>query len=173
MLLTLLSLLLLFLPLGDSVTPRQEKKIIKIAQKFWQERPLEIEQISLNDAAGQSIEGYYYTVSTESRLIGYLAGKRILDNYLNYFPVFLMDTNYVILQAAIVEMNTIRGAEISARSWLKQFSGFAGEPIRYGKDINAITGATLSGLSVVKEVQLVRANLMNGLITKIGTILGQ
>lgn len=165
--------ILLFLPTADSVTPRQERRIIKIAHKEWDESPLEIEQINLIDSAGQTISGYYYKVSNDGRLIGYMAGKRILDNYLNYFPVFLMDTNFTIRKAAIVEMNTIRGSEITSRSWLRQFAGFTGEKIRYGKEINAITGATLSGLSMVKEVQILRQNLKGANLTNTGTILGQ
>lgn len=159
--------------MADSVTPRQERKIIKIARKAWKEEPLEIEQISLKDSSGVKIEGYYYTVSNNGNLLGYMAGKRILDNYLNYFPMFLMDTSFTVIKAAIVEMNTIRGAEITSRFWLKQFSGFAGEKIRYGKEINAITGATLSGLSMVKQVQNLRKNLKESIPTNTGTILGQ
>ncbi len=161
------------MPVGDSVTPRQEKKIIKIAEKSWDERPLNIEQIALIDEFGQAIEGYYYKVSSQGNLIGWMAGRRILDNYLNYFPVFLLDANFTVTKAAIVEMNTIRGAEISSRSWLKQFIGFSGEQIRYGKEINAVTGATLSGLSMVREVQEIRTNIMKADRTATGTILGQ
>lgn len=169
----ILSMILFLNPLSDSITSRQEKKIIKIAHKVWEERPLQIEELNLTDEKGQRINGYYFKVSSHGQLIGFMAGERILDNYLNYFPVLLMDSSYTIIRATILEMNTIRGAEITSRAWLKQFSGYTGEPIRYGKEINAITGATLSGLSMVKEVQQMRLNIKGALLTRTGTILGQ
>lgn len=158
---------------GSSVSDRQEKKLVRIAQDCWESKTLKIEQIGLRDSVNELLDGFYFKVTDQNEILGYMGGKRIFDSYLNYFPVFLFDKEFKVIKAAVVEMNTIRGAEITSKRWLRQFVGYQGTPLRYGKEIDAISGATLSGISMVKEVQLIRQNLKTGSQSETGFILGQ
>lgn len=46
------------------------------------------------------------------------------------------------------------GQEVSAKGWLKQFIGFDGrKPLTVGKNIDAISGATISAYGITLDVQ--------------------
>ena len=46
------------------------------------------------------------------------------------------------------------GQEVSVKRWLDQFAGHDGaEPLRVGKEIDAISGATISVYALVADVQ--------------------
>ena len=45
------------------------------------------------------------------------------------------------------------GAGICSKGWLKQFRGYHGEEIRLGKEIDSISGATISASSLVEDIQ--------------------
>jgi Na+-translocating ferredoxin:NAD+ oxidoreductase RnfG subunit len=45
------------------------------------------------------------------------------------------------------------GQEVAIRKWLDQFSGYdGGKPLRVGKEIDAISGATISVYAIVADV---------------------
>lgn len=145
------SALILILNSGQ-LNPSNERKLSRMAGRIWDEPSLVIEQIRCTDLDDNQADGLFFRVSSEDKVLGYIAGRKITDNYLNYFPLFIFDTTSTLIQAGILEMNTLKGAEITSKAWLKQFRGYRGEKIRYGVEIQAISGATLSGLSMVKEV---------------------
>ena len=55
----------------------------------------------------------------------------------------------------ILEYNSSHGGEIASQKWLKQFVGYDGKPLKYGSDIDAVSGATYSATSLVKDVESV------------------
>ncbi len=71
--------------------------------------------------------------------------------------------DYLIIFNASAEVEVVRvfnyqasyGHEIAARGWLKQFEGFSGEqPLEAGKNIDAISGATVSVHAITGDVKL-------------------
>lgn len=159
---TILAIFLLLQP-SFNLSDRQERRLDKLIEKVWDKDADEVDwgEVSPN---GQKYENdLLICLRYEGETLGYLAGRKIADNYLNYFPVFAFDHNGEVLRAYLLEMNTIKGSEINTRFWLRQFQGYHGETIRYGKDIDAISGATLSGMSMTKEVKYY-SDLINSLI---------
>jgi len=46
------------------------------------------------------------------------------------------------------------GQEVSAKGWLRQFDGYDGSTVlKVGKDIDAISGATISVYGITRDVQ--------------------
>ncbi len=68
-----------------------------------------------------------------------------------YFST-LYNANGEILSVRVIEYNSERGYEITARNWLRQFIGKRGGKLKVSKDIDAISGATVSVNSIVKEI---------------------
>jgi Na+-translocating ferredoxin:NAD+ oxidoreductase RnfG subunit len=44
--------------------------------------------------------------------------------------------------------------EIGSRKWLKQYSGYSGGELKYGKDIQTISGATISANALTRDIQI-------------------
>ncbi|MBT5425043.1 MAG: hypothetical protein HN936_13335 [Bacteroidetes bacterium] len=156
----IIAIILLFSVLADfHLTPRQQKRLEKSLNKAWHASDIQISPLCIDSTLEIQPDDLYYSISNDEGIIGYAAGRKITDQYLNYFPLFAFDSDLKVKEVFIIEMNTIKGAEITAKSWLKQFKSYSGGQLKLGKDIDGITGATLSGLSMVREVQRFWNNL--------------
>ena len=59
----------------------------------------------------------------------------------------------------MIDYNSEYGYEITSRGWLKQFIKTHDLPYVYGENIDAISGATKSGKSIVREINEVSRTL--------------
>jgi hypothetical protein len=74
--------------------------------------------------------------------------------------LLIVGRTLVVREVQIVAYREPYGGEVRNPAWLSQFSGRApGEPLRPGKEIRIITGATISSRSVTRGVQSVLAHL--------------
>ena len=74
-------------------------------------------------------------------------------NAYEYFDyIILFDNDLSILKIAVVDYPGDYGYEITSKGWLKQFNGYKGAKMRYGKEVDAISGATISANSLTKDV---------------------
>jgi len=99
--------------------------------------------------------GYSYTgrVNTQ-KANGATTGSKEMDalEYFDYFILF--DKSLKVLRVTVFNYQALYGQEICAPGWLKQFTGFDGSyKLKVGKNIDAITGATLSSKSIAMDVQ--------------------
>ncbi len=96
----------------------------------------------------QSIEvdgersGYIFSTSAKGRY-----------DYFDYTVIFAKDLS--VLCVRVTTYRSSHGAEICSKGWLKQFKGYQGEHIEIGKDVDSISGATLSSTSMVEDMQRV------------------
>ena len=74
--------------------------------------------------------------------------------FFDYFIIF--DSQAKIKVVRIFNYEASHGQEIMARGWLKQFIGYDGtKPLRVGKEIDSISGATISACGITADIQLV------------------
>jgi len=74
------------------------------------------------------------------------------SEYFDYFILF--DSNKSIRSVRVYNYQATHGAEVSTPGWLRQFVGYRGEKIlRPGKEIDVISGATVSVDALVQDVQ--------------------
>ncbi len=80
-----------------------------------------------------------------------MAQESVSHEYFDYFA--LMSTQYSILEIKVYNYAATHGQEICSKAWLKQFKGYDGsKQLRYGKDIDAISGATISGRAITEDI---------------------
>ncbi|MGC9354619.1 MAG: FMN-binding protein [Mariniphaga sp.] len=85
-------------------------------------------------------------------LPGNSASQDIDGEYFDYF--ILYNTDFSIETVKIYNYQASYGHEITARGWLKQFEGFAGKSsLDVGKNIDAISGATVSVYAITEDVK--------------------
>jgi len=78
----------------------------------------------------------------------------------------ILDTSMTILKVLVVDYPGDYGYEITSKGWLKQFIGYQGKPIRYGKEIDAVSGATISANSITSDIVAVHEMLEYFLVEK-------
>jgi hypothetical protein len=82
---------------------------------------------------------------------GSTAEVDISHEYFDYYA--LLNTQYGILEVKVYNYASTHGQEICSKAWLKQFKGYDGSKrLRYGKDIDAISGATVSGMALTEDI---------------------
>lgn len=73
------------------------------------------------------------------------------SEYFDYFILF--DSTGKILSIQIFNYEATHGHEITLKSWLSQFVGYNGtRNLTFGKDIDAISGATVSANSITNDI---------------------
>jgi len=84
-----------------------------------------------------------------------LSGKAGLGapEYFDYYILF--DKNKKVQAVKVFNYQATHGHEIAAKGWLKQFVGHDGsESLRVDKNIDAISGATISVYAITRDIEL-------------------
>jgi Na+-translocating ferredoxin:NAD+ oxidoreductase RnfG subunit len=85
-------------------------------------------------------------------LPGNSASQDFDGEYFDYF--ILYNSDFSVETVKVYNYQASYGHEISARGWLKQFEGFAGKnSLKVGKNIDAISGATVSVYAITEDVK--------------------
>jgi Na+-translocating ferredoxin:NAD+ oxidoreductase RnfG subunit len=79
-------------------------------------------------------------------------GPEQTSEYFDYFVLY--NTEGVVQLVKVYNYQATHGQEITAASWLKQFIGYRSKTkLNTGKDIDAISGATISVEGIVADIQ--------------------
>ena len=95
--------------------------------------------------------------------VGYagFASSKGKNDYFDYMVLF--DNEMIIQKVVVLYYRSSYGGEIMARFWLKQFEGKSnGENMVFEKDIDTITGATISAPAIttgIKSLSLLMVHL--------------
>lgn len=129
-------------------------------------------------------EGTFYKIYTSddsSNNVGYLYSGRVqccrsggcddsnstplpaMENeYFEYCIYF--DNDITIKTVKVTSYRATHGQEVTAKSWLKQFIGFSGsKELRPGKEIDAISGATISVYAITADIEH-KTKILNTLV---------
>ena len=133
---------------------RKEKK--EVARIFGAETDLI--QISFQQAQ-PSVLSYQkegdkvFVLQNEGAVNGFLLTSRAPGKfeYFNYSVIYSPDLS--ILNVTILVYRSTNGAGICSKGWLKQFIGYRGEDLTLGKDIDAVSGGTISANSLLGDLK--------------------
>lgn len=122
------------------------------SEEAWSEELLfQLQDSTLIAATGTGDR--IYLVKQQDQEIGYLLSTRAMGRY-DYFDYLLaFDSGLRVLGLTITTYRSSHGAAICQKKWLSQFKGYSGEELDLGKDIDAISGATISASSLVQDVK--------------------
>jgi len=163
------------LSFGQKPINYNHKKIYKEVGKFLELEQPEIEEIYLPDSIIRKnhIQGKYYHVSNKNYSSNYhyiyigrvnscrAGGCSISmdpneDFNTEYFDYFILyDSDCSVELVKVFNYAATHGHEVSARGWLKQFAGYNGtDTLEVGKNVDAISGATISVYGITLDVQM-------------------
>lgn len=155
-----------FTQYGDFFFPSYlQKKIKKQISKTFDID--EFEMMSIVADSNSYAHDFFEIKNLQNEMIGY--GMVTLTNgckiggcdaiqhaddaeYEQFYFSTLYHANGKIANVKVLEYNSERGYEITAKNWLKQFIGKRGGNLKVNQEIDAISGATVSVNSIVNEI---------------------
>ncbi|PKQ63203.1 hypothetical protein BZG02_10640 [Labilibaculum filiforme] len=135
-----------------------QKKIDKEIQKTFTFEDLTMDEIDNLNLDSFNCEGVrdlrLSALKVSNKLIGFacFASSKGKNDFFDYMIVF--NEKIEIQKVVVLIYRSSYGGEIMAKSWLNQFEGkVRGEEMEFGKDIDGISGATISAPSMAKGVK--------------------
>jgi hypothetical protein len=94
-----------------------------------------------------------YHIHDQEEVRGYLLSTSAKGRY-DYFDYSVIFSHDQIVRKVIVTVyRSTHGAAICQKNWLSQFEGYKGGPLQLGKDIDAVSGGTMSASSLVRDIE--------------------
>lgn len=181
--LTLLLLLLTISVFGQKQSLKQ-KQLSKAIKKTWVGDDISFTLLSPidNNTSNQStINGEIFHIrDANSNSFGYAYAGRVFscrsggcstdgparnsENY-EYFDYLILYNNALVIELVkVYNYQASHGHEVCSPSWLKQFKGYAGEKeLDYGGNIDAISGATISAVSMIVDIENAASKISNAI----------
>ena len=160
--------------------PKLYKRINKNIDKIWPDKTLVIDTCITGNNSVCHISGSVLVIKENSEIgnsefdtLGYIYENRVFScrpgdcmepsvgenedvepntEYFDYFAI--LDPDGELLNIEVYNYQATHGQEVCSRGWLKQFVGFTGsQDLIYGKNIQAISGATISGTAITTDIQ--------------------
>jgi hypothetical protein len=140
-------------PPGCDISKREFKEVsrhfegsVKLIQLQWPEYP---ETDTVYHHAGDCL----LRVVESGLESGYVVKTRARGrfDYFDYLVIFSPEAK--VLGVAVTRYRSDHGAGICQRSWLEQFKGYSGGRLLLGKDIDGVSGGTISASSLVNDMQ--------------------
>ena len=172
-----LLLLTLFIQSGVPDYPSQlDKKITKHIRRLWKDREVKKEILHFKDSTLNIPDRSFYRLTSQDSLVGIMVinkakgchvggcdgdGQNQMYEYFYYMVIYNPDLT--IKNVKVLQYEPEYGYEIAAKRWLKKFAGTNGCELRYSHEIDAISGATISGQSIVADVNNL-CYLMEGML---------
>ncbi len=143
-------------------------KLVKYIKKKLKSDKITISKINLTHNTLHS--GNFYLLKNNDTIIRYIYIGRVNscraggcdrtinvknNNEYEYFEYFIIyNLNKEIIDTKIFNYQASHGHEISSKGWLNQFKGYNGnQNLEVGKNIDAISGATISVYSIVADIE--------------------
>jgi hypothetical protein len=159
-------------PTPLEIFPDFEKKIQKLADKQWKNITVKIKEINLGETSRRVLEGRkIYALTTGDSTLGFVVVNKALgchvggcdsptssleesidNSYEKFYYAVLYNVNFNIEEVKVLQYDSDFGYEICGKRWLRQFKGHKGCELQYEKQIDGITGATVSVKSITSDI---------------------
>ena len=120
--------------------------------------------VEIEVAQQQKVSGKYFSINSSNKetTIKYLYTGRVYtsrghqsnenSDFLDYIVLF--DSAKTVQYVKVLKLNSSHGEAVASAGWLKQFKGYrAGKMLTVGKEIDAISGATISTNKLTFDIQ--------------------
>ncbi len=128
-------------------------KILKVLSKEMNvsKSDIELDEVEADAALTEKI-GAVYSYQLKGEKQGYVIVANGMGRYDEFSFFLLTDLDKSTQMVRVVKYISDHGGEITSKKWLNQFQGYKGGTLKYGDDIQAISGATLSASSITNRI---------------------
>ncbi len=93
-----------------------------------------------------------FRIQEHGKQAGYLLSTRAKGRYDYYDYAVIYSPENEVLSLFVTVYRSTHGAAICQKKWLGQFIGYSGGDLALGKDVDAVSGGTLSAQSMVEDM---------------------
>jgi hypothetical protein len=165
--------------LGQNEIDYQNKRLLSSLKKFGMTGFSQLEEINCNSKIQPEIQGKFFRNKSEVGNVKYvfvgrvnscraggcsISGNPTVNAESEYFDYFIFfDSSKTVKLVEVYNYEATHGYEITAKGWLKQFIGLTeNDTLVVNKDIDGISGATVSVFAITGDVQ-VKTRLLKAL----------
>jgi len=144
----MLIILILMMPLGLSKSI--QKKVNKQIIETFNVQEFTFTEFNIDSEIARTLPSTFgknnlFKIETEDSFLGYAYVAKAFGKVDFFDYLVLLDKDLIILKTKILIYREDYGGEIGSKRWLKQFIGKTqNDELRYGDNIVAISGATIS-----------------------------
>ncbi|WP_242206047.1 FMN-binding protein [Aestuariivivens insulae] len=139
-----------------------QKKVNATIKDTFNIETFQFTNVSIPDADKKDLPSQFgddnlFKITVNDGLLGYAYVAKAPSKTAQFDYLVLLDKDLIVLKSKVLIYREDYGGEIGSRRWLKQFIGKKkGDELKYGDNIVAISGATISVRSMT--------NAMNNLL---------
>jgi hypothetical protein len=100
-------------------------------------------------------EAELFRLFSDSVFAGYLTFTNSMGRAEKFDYIILYNAEIEVVLVSIINYHSTRGTGVTSKRWLRQFNGNKGEDLTYGRDVQAISGATYSATSLTNDIPMV------------------
>ena len=137
----------------ESPGKKEQKEVSRI---FGEETNFRMVQFSTERTTLHSLlkEGdAVFEVVQDEQVLGYLLSTQAKGRFDLFDYSVIYSDELEVLSMMILVYRSTHGAGVCSKHWLKQFKGYSGGKLTLGKEIDTISGATLSAASLVRDAE--------------------
>lgn len=155
-------LLVAFLMLSFGLPKSIQKKVDKEIKDSFNIEDFSFTSVSISSAITQDLPSKFekdnlFKIEVDKKLLGYAYISQAPSKTAQFDYLVLLDKDLIVLKSKVLIYREEYGGEIGSKRWLRQFEGKKeGDELKYGDNIMAISGATISVRSMT--------NAMNNLL---------
>lgn len=145
-----------------------QDKALSLIQKALKEKQLEITgsyDLSEYSEDGHRMVAYSFKKNGEDGE-DYAIFTESMGRYELFDYLVIADHNGMVQKVQVIKYRSEHGGEVASKKWLSQFENYQGGELRYGEDISAISGATLSSGSITRDMQKIVETLKEKVINR-------
>lgn len=144
--------------ISSSALDKKLNKVIKrdLGLSEFEKSSLNITNEQLDDAGIQLFEHQLFKLTSKDGFEGFYIVESAMGRFHDFTYVIFFETDMSVKLVRVVEYSEEHGVEISHKRWLRQFVGKTPEDnLMFRKNIDAISGATISGRSITESIALI------------------
>ncbi|WP_027136863.1 FMN-binding protein [Gaetbulibacter saemankumensis] len=135
-----------------------QKKIDKEITKTFEIEDFSFTEFKIPNAIASKVKSKFnndnlFKIEVENKLVGYAYVSQAPSKTALFDYLVLLDTDLVVKKSKVLVYREEYGGEIGSARWLKQFIGKnQDDSLKYGENIMAISGATISVRSMTNAM---------------------
>ena len=128
--------------------PELNRKGKKVLEKFFDAENIELTEVT----ELTSKQDIFFVAKHQDSELGIVVLTTARGRYDHFDYMMIYNNNLQLELIKILVYRSQYGSEISGKRWLRQFYQQKDDQFKYGNDIQAISGATFSAMSLTKNV---------------------
>ena len=142
------------------------KKMDKTLSSIWPEKVVEKKVITITDIEQKKLsfkpkKNTIYNILSNERPVAYMFLSKAKSKISDFDYMVVYNSDFSILNVKVLVYREEYGGEIGSKRWLKQFEGKSDpEKMKFGHDIQNISGATISARSITFDVKKITKQII-------------